>query len=285
MKGAQFLMTNENFYLSFESGIIPPEGNMDNDLWFLFYNNKLLVRQDGDKIVIPSYSDIQTNKFNISFNHYLGKYHGRSCFAGELAADITDKTNFSLKELRPLIGVIEEEMFLIAGRAIQIINWDLTHKYCGRCGTPTYTKSDERAKVCPKCGLLSFPRLSPAIIVAVKKDNRLLLAHNKAFKPNLYSLIAGFVEPGETFEECVMREIKEEVGIKVKNIRYFGSQSWPFPHSMMVGFTAEYAEGDIKVDGVEIEDAGWFTPDSFPDIPAKGSISRQLIDWFVENHK
>lgn len=277
-------MIHENYYSKFQTGVVPPEQKTDNDLWFLFYNNKLLVKTIGDKVTIPCYSDVEANKFNINRSHYLGIFDGRSCFAGDLGTEVKDDGCFSLKELRPLLGIIEEEMFLIAGRAVQIVGWDQTHQYCGRCGTPTDTKHEERAKVCPKCGLLSFPRLSPAIIVAVIKDNQLLLAHNNAFKPNLYSLIAGFVEPGETFEECVMREVQEEVGINVKNIRYFGSQSWPFPHSMMVGFTAEYAGGDITVDGVELQDAGWFTPDKFPDIPTRGSISRRLIDWFVENH-
>ena len=129
-----------------------------------------------------------------------------------------------------------------------------------------------------------FPRLAPAVIVAVTKGDKILLAHSSEWRGKLYSVLAGFVEPGETFEECVEREIMEEVGIKVKNIRYFGSRPWPFPHSLMVGFTAEYESGEITIDQVEITDAQWFTSDNLPLVPGKISIARQLIDWFVETN-
>ena len=147
--------------------------------------------------------------------------------------------------------------------------------------TRNETKQDERAKRCPKCQLLSFPRLSPAIIVMVERGRKkILLARSPHFPTKMYSVLAGFVEPGETIEECVAREIKEEVGITVENIRYFASQPWPFPNSLMLGFTAEYAEGEIKVDGVEIAEAAWFSPDAMPAIPGRISISRRLIDYF-----
>ena len=132
--------------------------------------------------------------------------------------------------------------------------------------------------------MLHYPRLSPAIIVAVINDNRILLAHADRFASGLYSVLAGFVEPGEAFEECVKREVKEEVGIMVKNIRYFGSQPWPFPNSLMVGFTADYDSGKISIDGIEIKDAGWFKANDLPRIPGKISIARRLIDWFVERY-
>ena len=125
----------------------------------------------------------------------------------------------------------------------------------------------------------------PAVIVAVIKGNQILLAHSKRFPAKFYSVLAGFVEPGETLEECIHREILEEVGVTVKNIRYFGSQPWPFPNSLMVAFTADYAGGKISIDGNEIMDAGWFTADNLPPIPAKISIARRLIDWFVEKHQ
>jgi NAD+ diphosphatase len=137
------------------------------------------------------------------------------------------------------------------------------------------------AKECPGCGFLSFPRISPAVIVLVEKENRVLLARVKRFTTELYSVLAGFVEPGETLEETVRREVEEEVGIKVKNLRYFGSQPWPFPDSLMIGFTADYESGEIKIDETEIADAGWYDPDRLPTIPGKISIARELIDWFV----
>jgi NAD+ diphosphatase len=143
----------------------------------------------------------------------------------------------------------------------------------------------ERAKECPKCGLLHFPRLAPAIIVLVERGNELLLARSRHFMPGMYSVLAGFVEPGESLEEAVVREVREEVGISVKDIKYFGSQPWPFPHSLMVGFTATYGCGEITIDDTEIEDAGWFTADKLPRIPGKISIARKLIDWFVEKQR
>ena len=157
---------------------------------------------------------------------------------------------FQLKGLRETFGQLEEELIWIAGRANQLVDWSRNHQFCGQCGHPTEDKSEERAKICPACGLVNYPRLSPAVIMAVVRGDRLLLASNKRFKSGFYSVLAGFVEPGETLEECVAREIKEEVGISVKNIRYFGSQPWPFPNSLMVGFLADYAGGEIKADPV-----------------------------------
>ena len=186
--------------------------------------------------------------------------------------------------LRALFGLIDEDLVWAAGTANQMIHWHQTHRYCGKCGHPTKTKPDERAKICPKCGLINYPRISPAVIVAVLKDNAILLARSHRFPLPFYSVLAGFVEPGETLEECVQRELMEEVGILVKNIRYFGSQPWPFPNSLMVAFTAQYADGEIRVDKSELLDAGWYTVQDLPLLPSSLSIARQLITWFVENH-
>jgi NAD+ diphosphatase len=176
-----------------------------------------------------------------------------------------------------------DEVIWIAGRANQLLYWHRTHVYCGQCGRETEDKADERAKICPDCGHVSYPRLSPAVIVAIVRGNRILLARNRRFKGSFYSVLAGFVEPGESLEECIRREIREEVGLRVKNIRYFGSQPWPFPDSLMIGFIADYAAGEIRVDGSEILDAGWFSKNRLPGIPPKISIARQLIDWFSQS--
>jgi NAD+ diphosphatase len=150
---------------------------------------------------------------------------------------------------------------------------------------PFFKQEGFLRKLCPKCGLLSFPRLSPAIIVAVVHGSKILLARANHFADGFYSVLAGFVEPGETLEECVRREVQEEVGLQVKNIRYFGSQPWPFPHSLMIGFTAEFAGGHITIDGAEIADAAWFSPADLPRIPGEISIARRLIDWFLEDRQ
>lgn len=283
MEGENYLMTS-SIYTNFKPGIKPSENRTEEEWWFLFHGNKLLVRAEGDDVHILSNIDIKGLNINIKRSQYLGVLEGCDCYSGELQEAIYDSPQIVLKDLRPLLERIDEDRFLIAGRAFQIMDWDRSHQYCGRCGTLTITKADERAKECPKCGFLSYPSISPAVIVAIIRDGKILLAHNAQFKNNIYSVIAGFVEPGETFEECVKREVDEEVGIDVKNIRYFANQPWPFPHSQMVAFTAEYAGREINVDGLEIDDAGWFNVDNLPNIPLKGSIARRLVEWFIDNN-
>jgi NAD+ diphosphatase len=183
--------------------------------------------------------------------------------------------------LRALFGRVDDRVFRLAGRAFQIMNWDRTHQFCSRCGHATRDKEDEAAKRCPECGFETFPTMAPAMIVAVTRGDKILLARAGRFPKEMYSVLAGFVEPGESLEECVRREIGEEVGVEVKNIRYFGSQAWPFPNSLMIAFTAEYGGGEIRIDEKEIVDAAWFRADNLPKIPDKISIARRLIDWFV----
>ena len=208
----------------------------------------------------------------------MGEASESPCFTGEIEQDLALPEGLILRGLRQLYELFNEDVFNIAGFAFQLVHWNNTHRFCGQCGTPTDNKIDERAKVCPKCGLMSFPRISPAIIVAIVKDNQLLLARGKNFSKDFYSILAGFVEAGESLEACIEREVMEEVGLKIKNIKYFASQPWPFPNSLMLGFTAEYASGEIIVDQKEIVEAGWFAIDNLPNIPDKSSIARQLID-------
>ena len=166
-------------------------------------------------------------------------------------------------------------------RACHIAQWRRESLYCGTCGTKNNDVPFQAQRLCPKCGRLEFPRICPAVIVIITDDeNRILLAHNKRFKDRVYSLIAGFNEAGETLEESAVREIREEVNIEVKDIVYIKSQSWPFPNSLMLGFSARYSSGIIKPDGEEIEDAKWFSKDNLPELPSEGSLSRYLInDW------
>jgi len=252
--------------------------------WFAFCQDKLLVKLLDKTAVIPCLTHLESLALKPVREQYLGTLNGRPCYSAELAVDISPPEGMIFQGLRQLFGLIDEELFRISGFAIQIMNWDQKHQYCGRCGTPTEIESDERAKICPKCGFVNFPRISPAIIVAVLKDNQILLARSPRFPHKLYSVIAGFVEPGETLEECVKREVREEIGIQTKNIRYFGSQSWPFPNSLMIAFTADYAHGKIKIDKTEIVDAGWFRANNLPLVPDKVSISRRLIDWFIKTY-
>jgi NAD+ diphosphatase len=171
----------------------------------------------------------------------------------------------------------------LAGRAAQVLEWDRTHRFCGVCGTPTERLAHERSRRCPSCGHTAYPRISPAMMALVWRPGELLLARAPHFIPGMYSALAGFVEPGETLEECVAREVAEEVGVRVKNLRYFGSQSWPFPHSLMVAFTAEWDGGEIVPQPDEIEDAGWYPFDALPGIPPRFSIAGYLIRHALEH--
>lgn len=190
---------------------------------------------------------------------------------------------YAALHLRSIAHSISRDLLGTLGRAIQLVRFDLTTTYCGRCGTETRLKEDEFAKLCPSCGLLTFPRLSPAIIVRITDGDRILLASSPGFPSDMYSVLAGFVEPGESLEACVHREVYEEVGVRVSDIRYFGSQPWPFPDSLMIGFTARYVSGEIQCDGVEIADARWFTRDQMPTLPGQLSISFALIDDFLKS--
>jgi NAD+ diphosphatase len=267
--------------MPFKPDFTPPAVRPESALWFIFDKGRLLVKIQNDSCSVPDTSDLAGYKSIIVHEQYLGSLDERPCYAAESAGDALPDSELTFIDLRGLFGKLEEDMIWIAGRANQLVNWSQTHRYCGRCGRLTEDKTDERAKTCPDCGLINYPRLSPAVIVAVLKDDRILLGRNKRFRLPFYSVLAGFVEPGETLEECVKREIHEEVAIRVKNIRYFGSQPWPFPDSLMIAFVADYAGGEIKTDGSEIMEAAWFERDHLPKIPPKISIARQLIDWFV----
>jgi NAD+ diphosphatase len=267
----------------FKPGIKGPPGQIESALWFIFGNGRLLTKIDADLIAIPDTADVRGLQVSPSCVMYLGSLDGRPCYAGALETGQFSDESFNLSNLRVLFGLIPDELIWIAGRANQLIYWDITHKYCGKCGHETENKADERAKICTRCQHVNYPRLSPAVIVAVVKNDRILLARNQRFKKPFYSVLAGFVEPGESLEECVKREVTEEVGITVKNVRYFGSQPWPFPDSLMIAFVADYASGKLVVDQSEITDASWFSKTNLPDIPPKISIARQLIDWFVHS--
>lgn len=211
----------------------------------------------------------------------LGRLAGRPVVAVAAPAEAQAPGGLEFVGLRALYGVMDEPLRCLAGGGFQLLHWQRTHRFCGACGTPTTAKTDERALVCPACGQLAFPRIDSAVIVGICRGDRLLLAHNRRFRGNMHSLIAGFVEVGETLEETVAREVLEEVGIAVDRIRYFGSQTWPYPSTMMLGFVADYAGGDLKPDGDEIVAADWYSRDALPEIPGPGSISRRIIDAFV----
>jgi len=266
-------------------GIVPPEEQREPAHWFVFKRDKLLVHQGSPTLRIPHAVNLSELGLTALRQEYLGKLDGQHCYSADISEEADAPEGMLFEGLRQVHGRLDEDLFWLAARAVQIVDWDRNHQYCSRCGSPLQAKTIERAKECLKCGLLHFPRLAPAIIVLVERGNQLLLARSRHFIPGLYSVIAGFVEPGETLEQAVEREVREEVGIAIKDIRYFGSQPWPFPHSLMIGFTATYAGGNIFLSDSEIEDAGWFTSQNLPALPGKISIARKLIDWFLAKHR
>lgn len=180
--------------------------------------------------------------------------------------------------LRNWFGAIDDASLAIAMRAVQILEWDRTHRFCGSCGTPTSSFPGERARRCPACQLVVYPRISPAMMALVTDGDRLLLGRGVNFPPGRYSALAGFLEAGESVEDAVRREVREEVNVEIRNLRYFGSQSWPFPNSLMIAFSAEYAGGEMRHDPKELADAAWFPIDALPQMPPRLSIARALID-------
>lgn len=282
-------MTEES---SFVSAIVPPGEQTEPAYWFLFRGYRLLVHLNDEEAQVPYIVDPSQLGLTAVRQQYLGYLKNEQtiqCYSAELPEACQAPEGMAFQGLRHLFGLLDENFFWLAGRALQIMDWDRTHQYCGRCSTPVQAQTSDRAKVCPQCGLTSYPRLSPAIIVRVTRSGErgpeLLLARAHRHPAGFYSVLAGFVEPGETLEACVRREIKEEVGIDVKNIRYFGSQPWPFPNSLMIAFTAEYAGGHIILEDEEIDRADWFTADALPRVPPPISIARSLIDDFVSQSK
>lgn len=268
---------------TFIPGIAPPAEQSRPAWWFAFVGNKLLVHLEGARSQLPYLMKLEDIGLMPVRTQFLGTIDHQECYSAELAKDTVPPDGMTIRGLRELYGSLEESFFALSGRAVQIMEWDRTHQYCGHCTTPMIQLASERAKRCPNCGLVNYPRLSPAVIVLVSRGEELLLAHAHGFPDALYSVLAGFVEPGESLEETVMREVCEEVGIEIKDIRYFGSQPWPFPNSLMIGFTAVYASGEIVIEKRELADAAWFSKHNLPQIPPKLSIARRLIDWFVSN--
>lgn len=252
------------------------EYETDEDSYFLiFYEDKMYLKNNE----LPKFKkDKLDNNSDIDFNLYIGEYDNVPCFIVNLLNCKNEEEFYNLQD----IFKINDKYFLIAGRGIQVRNWYKDHQYCGVCGSHNIVDNREMMLKCPKCGHLNYSRIAPAIIVSIKKDDKLLMAYHSYYKTKEYTLTAGFVEAGETLEEAVKREVKEEVGINIKNIKYFGSQSWPFPNSLMIGFTAEYESGNIEVDNFEILDAKWFSKNEIKR-RSNISISSWLIDNFLDN--
>jgi len=261
-------------------------------LWFVFRGDRLLVEvgppdpRPGDDPRVrerPSWARLPLQKNNNLLwstplrTLYLGGLRGCDCWAAEVA-EAGPPPGHDWVGLRALFSVLEDAHFALAGRALQLLQWDRDHQFCGRCGTPTQPRAEERVRVCPACKLAAYPRVAPAVMALVRRERALLLGRSPHFPSGMYSALAGFVEPGETLEQCVAREVAEEVGVTVTNLAYFASQPWPFPHSLMIAFVCDWAGGEIRAQEGEIEAADWFDVLQLPKLPSKISIARRLID-------
>jgi NAD+ diphosphatase len=250
--------------------------------WFLVHSSGLIVRRDGADVQLPTDDDAAALGASLEAAHDVGLLGDARALAAPVDREGVLVSPLEVVQLRRLYGLFDDERFMMAGRATQIVEWAGTHRFCGRCATPTERVSSERSLRCPDCGLLAYPRIAPAVIVLVRRGDEALLARGARFPAAFYSTLAGFVEVGESLEDTLAREVREEVGVEVKDVRYFGSQPWPFPHSLMVGFVAHWAAGEIRVDGHEILDAGWYRADVLPPVPPRLSIARRLIDAWVD---
>jgi NAD+ diphosphatase len=269
-----------NTPVGFEPALALPDAPSADALCFVWRDDRILAAA-GDLPALPRLSDVTELAIEGS-RHYLGRLDGVDCIAIRAPGDAGVPAPWEWRGLRGLFLQLPDAWLALAGRASQIVEWDRSHQFCGRCGTPMRDKPGERAKHCPACGHVAWPRVSPAMMVLVTRGRELLLARSKRFAVPIYSALAGFVEAGESIEDCIHREVREEVGIEVTGLRYMASQSWPFPHSLMIAYNAEYARGEAHPCDGEILDARWFSIDALPQLPNPVSIARALIDSTVE---
>jgi NAD+ diphosphatase len=247
-------------------------------------DNQLLCPGDGIWRALSTPEFASLNLEHVS-QHFIGHHQHCTFWAVEINPQTeTTPPDFHWLGLRSQLGLINEDQFTLAGSALQVLQWDRDHRFCGRCGSATYKDADERVKVCSACEFRFYPRVSPCIITLITRGNECLLAlHARASQP-IYTALAGFIEIGERPEDTLHREVYEEVGVEVKNLRYAVSQPWPFPGQLMLGFYAEYARGEVCVDGTEILDAQWYRYDQLPRVPPLATLSGQLIAGFVKQY-
>ena len=237
---------------------------------FAFQGREILMNGSA----LPRLADFREKEL---YGLYIGELNGTPC----IGIPFPEDHGWNTLSLRAVIHSLDDAFICAVCRAKKMMFWRDRRKFCGSCGNKLEDSGTDLARVCPVCKERFYPQIAPAVITAVLKENKLLLAHNRNFTSGVHSLIAGFVESGESLEQAVAREIMEETSIRVKNIRYYASQPWPFPNSLMLGFVADYDSGELKPDGIELESAGWYSADDLPDLPEHGSIARKIIDDFI----
>jgi len=259
---------------------------VQDNKWLIFLNDSVLLRR-GPASTLPDHADHAQLKTHFIREHALGQFNGASVYCAEIKSldpALTDL--YDLIPLRRLLDHLGDDWYSAASKAFSIINWDRNHHYCGRCGHETIQSKIAFERTCPNCKLPFYPRISPSIIVLIQRGDELLMARSPHFHPGVYGLIAGFVEAGESVEAAVHREVYEETRILIKNLRYYGSQPWPFPDSLMIGFFADYHDGDLVIDATEIEDAGWYHYQNLPGRPSTHlSIASKMLEHFILQQK
>ena len=261
----------------------PPQSS-DDEVHIVFQSGQLLSDMRSQTACLIAQKEVRLGGWSEVRRHFLGYWGDQPCYVLEIdAVDQPDPMRYQKGNLYSILGRVDEQLFALAGRASQLLDWERDHQFCGRCGIAMRVDTQERAMRCDPCRTINYPRIAPCVIVLVTRGEELLLARNANFPVPMYSTLAGFIEAGETVEETLVREVREEVGVEVSNLRYFQSQSWPFPNQLMLGYFAEHAGGDIVCDEVEIADAQWFHYRDLPTIPPASSISGQLIQHYIES--
>lgn len=250
-------------------------------LWFIFHKDQLLLQKINNTFRIPcgEYPPVAIpDKVTV---HEITTFDGNPCKSFSLPHPLEDSEELTMVGLRASYEVLPYQYYQIAGKAREILHWDHSNRFCSACGS-VLEQMEPIMKCCPNCKQEVYPTISTAILVLVKKEDSILLVHARNFKGTFNSLVAGFLETGETLEECVSREVKEETGLDITNISYFGNQSWPYPSGLMVGFIADYAGGEIQLQEEELSSGGFYTFDNLPELPRKLSLARKMIDWWIK---
>ncbi|NUQ79676.1 MAG: NAD(+) diphosphatase [Polyangiaceae bacterium] len=275
-------MTTAAFVRAYPPSSKPPG---EEAIWFLYRGQEMLVELGAGGVSPPRGGDAMIADLSArGAPLYLGRFNGVPCMAVDMDEAAPIPADLRAMGLRALFGKVPADLYSIAGYAFEMLYWQRSSSFCAFCGGPAAPSLNEWSKRCERCGHIAYPRVSPCVIVLIHDGDRVLLSHKPGWGP-MHSVIAGFVEPGESLEECLAREALEEVGLEVDDIRYFGSQPWPYPHQLMVGFFARYRGGEIRIDTNELDAADWFHVDNLPQIPGPLSIARQLLDTWTASRR
>lgn len=252
--------------------------NVNNVYWFIFFNDQLLLQRKGETYTIPYSINSPVPVKNVLEVNLLEDMP--ACTAS-VDTPLEETAEYFPMGLRASYDYLDPVLHKIAGKAYELIYWDQHSRFCPSCGTKTVMQTTI-SKQCPNCKYEIYPVVSPAILVLIRKGDAILLVHARNFRGSFYGLVAGFLETGETLEECVRREVMEETGLEINNITYFGNQPWPYPSNLMVGFIADYVSGTIRLQDEELSEGAFFSKDNLPELPRKLSLARKMIDWWLE---